>query len=202
MSEGRPAQRHADYPVDSMFLQRWSPRAFSGVEISDLELCSLFEAARWAPSSGNNQPWRFLYAKRSSADWNLFFNLLAEGNRVWCVSASVLMVVISKKTRLGAQGGERPNECHSFDTGAAWVSLAFQALKTGWAAHGIEGFDKVKARFELRIPEVYHIEAMIAVGRPAPKSILPEALQAREFPNGRQPVEAFAFSGTFPQNLI
>ncbi len=89
--------RKPNYDVNSLILNRWSPRSFTGQELSDKELFSLFEAARWAPSSYNNQPWRFIYAKRNSSHWNLFFNLLADGNKPWCANASVLVVVASKK---------------------------------------------------------------------------------------------------------
>lgn len=189
--------RQTHYPADSIFANRWSPRAFTGEEISDFDLSTIFEAARWAPSSANNQPWRFLYTKRSSTDWTRFLNFLNEGNRVWCVNASVLMVVISKKI-LSQQGIERENLSHSFDTGAAWISLAFQALKMGLATHAMLGFDMKKTRLELKIPEIFQIEAMVAIGRQASKAILPKSLQDREFPSDRMPIESFAFSGNFP----
>ena len=85
-----------DHPVDRIFVDRWSPRAMSGEEISHGELLTLFEAARWAPSSMNNQPWRILYASRSSRHWQLFFDLLVDSNKVWCANAAALLVVISK----------------------------------------------------------------------------------------------------------
>src|SRR5664279_2476159 len=90
--------RISDYPVDDFFVDRWSPRAMSGEEISELELITLFEAARWAPSSYNNQPWRILYARRNSEHWPIFFNLLLEPNKAWAQNAAALLVLISKTT--------------------------------------------------------------------------------------------------------
>src|SRR6185369_16784112 len=97
MTKGSDARR-ADHPVDKLFLDRWSPRAMSGEPLSEQELMVLFEAARWAPSSGNNQPWRMLCARRDGAHWPVFFDLLAPGNKRWCDKAAALLVIISKKT--------------------------------------------------------------------------------------------------------
>src|SRR5512138_1555466 len=91
-------RRQADHPVERIFVDRWSPRAMSGEELSDEAVLTLFEAARWAPSSMNNQPWRMLYAPRSSRHWPLFYDLLVDSNKVWCANAAVLVVVISKTT--------------------------------------------------------------------------------------------------------
>jgi nitroreductase len=90
--------RTSDYPIDTLFLDRWSPRAMSGESIDERELLTLFEAAHWAPSSGNSQPWRFLYARRDTEQWQEFFDLLAEGNRTWCHKAAALVVFLSRTT--------------------------------------------------------------------------------------------------------
>src|SRR5215207_1564080 len=95
-SDARPVE----HQVDRLFVNRWSPRAMSGQPISDDDLQQLFEAARWAPSAGNLQPWRFLYARRDTPEWPLFFELLNPGNVTWCVNAAVLMVFISKTVNL------------------------------------------------------------------------------------------------------
>ena len=94
--------RTPDRPIDPLFVDRWSPRAMSGEPISQEELLRLFEAARWAPSSGNSQPWRMLYAHRDSEHWPRFFGLLAEGNKTWCVHAAVLVVFVSQTRREGS----------------------------------------------------------------------------------------------------
>ncbi|MFO7569261.1 MAG: nitroreductase family protein, partial [Smithellaceae bacterium] len=90
--------RQPAYDIDELFLNRWSPRAMSGEAIGQDELMALFEAARFAPSSNNNQPWRFIYAHRTSPAWGNFFSLLNEGNRIWAKNAATLIVVVSKKT--------------------------------------------------------------------------------------------------------
>src|SRR5215469_13822643 len=89
--------RKADYPIEPLFVRRWSPRSMSGEPITEKEILTLFEAARWAPSTYNEQEWRFLYARRDTSQWPLFFDLLAEGNKAWCHRAAVLVVVLAKK---------------------------------------------------------------------------------------------------------
>jgi nitroreductase len=186
-------KRHPDHPVDRLFADRWSPRAMSGEEIPDGELLTLFEAARWAPSSMNNQPWRMLYAPRSSRHWPLFFDLLVDSNRVWCARAAALLVVISKNT---FENG-KPCRTHSYDSGAAWMSLALQGSMMGLVVHGMQGFDYERARSVLNIPEGYQVEAMAAVGRPGRVEDLPEQLQARETPSERKPLEQSICEGPF-----
>jgi nitroreductase len=186
-------RRHADHPVENLFVDRWSPRAMSGGEISSEELLTLFEAARWSPSSMNNQPWRMLYAPRSSCHWPLFFDLLAEGNRVWCAGAAALVVVISKT----AFENGKPCRTHSYDSGAAWMSLALQGSLMGLVVHGMQGFDYDRARIDLDIPEGYQVEAMAAIGRPGRREDLPEQLQARETPSDRRPLSQSVCEGPF-----
>ncbi len=181
--------RKPEYDVDQMFVNRWSPRAMSGVGISRDELMSLIEAAKWAPSSFNNQPWRFLYATRDTENWGLFFVLMSEGNQAWAKNASVLITVVSKKTF----DNGKPSRTHSFDTGAAWENLALQGTVKGLVVHGMQGFDYDRARQVLNIPEGYDVEAMIAVGKPGKKKNLPEKLQEREFPSTRKKVSEIAF---------
>jgi nitroreductase len=191
--------RIADHPVEKMFLERWSPRAFTGAPIPEATLATIFEAARWAPSSYNSQPWRFLYARRDTASWPMFLGLLGEFNRSWASQAAVLIIVASKKTMLppGAKDAV-PSHSHSFDTGAAWQNLALQATALGWHTHAMVGFDIPRSVVELGVPEDYRVEAAIAIGKQGDKATLPEALQARETPNGRNPITEFAFEGRFP----
>lgn len=187
-------KRRADYPIDRLFLDRWSPRAMSGATLAEDELMVLFEAARWAPSSFNNQPWRVLYARRDSEHWPLFLGLLVEGNRVWAQQAAALLVFLSKTT---FDHNGKPARTHSFDTGAAWVSLALQASLRGYVAHGMQGFDYERARTELKVPDDYQVEAMAAVGLPGPREELPENLRAVEAPNDRRPLAGSVFEGPF-----
>jgi nitroreductase len=189
--------RKADYPIDSVFLDRWSPRAMSGEPITEEELFTLFEAARWAPSSFNNQPWRILYARRDTPHWPVFFNLLVEFNQSWAKHAGALVVFISKKTF--DHNGE-PALTHSFDTGAAWENLALQGALKGLVIHGMQGFDYDKAKTALNIPEGFNVEAMAVIGKPGRKEDLPEKLQERETPSGRRKLTETAFEGPYPES--
>ena len=186
--------RQSDYPIDTLFLDRWSPRAMSGEPLSEAELMTLFEAAHWAPSSGNSQPWRFLYARRDTEHWPLFFDLLAEGNKTWCHRAAALIVFISRTTH--EQSGRVLNT-HSYDTGSAWVSLAYQAWMKGLVAHGMAGFDYARAKTALNVPDDFTVNAMAAVGRPGPKEDLPPQHLSREFPGQRKPVSELVFAGPY-----
>jgi nitroreductase len=187
-------KRHADHPIDALFLDRWSPRAMSGDPIADDELMVLFEAARWAPSSFNNQPWRILYARRGSDHWPTFLGLLVDANKVWASKAAALLVFVSKTT---FDHNGKPARTHSFDAGAAWENLALQASLRGLVAHGMQGFDYERARTELGIPDEYRVEAMVAVGRRGPREALPEKLQAVESPNERRPLAKTVCEGPF-----
>lgn len=191
--------RTADNPVDPWFLERWSPRAFDAQPISDADVRSLFEAARWAPSSYNSQPWRFLYGKRDTPAFARLLGLLSGSNQGWANRASLLAIVVSN-TMMRPPGAAEwtPYYTHSFDTGAAWMALAMQATRLGLQAHGMAGFDKERAFTELNVPQGYRVEAAIAVGRMADKSVLPEPLQSREKPSGREPVSVIAIEGAFP----
>ncbi len=190
--------RTADHEIDPIFLERWSPRAFSGEAIPEADLMRIFEAARWAPSSYNSQPWRFVYARRDTPAWEPMLSLLVEGNRSWCKDTAVVMVLASSSTMLvPGQDKPVPSYTHSFDAGSAWAYLALQATKLGWSAHGMVGFDKERAFAELGFAEGYRVEAAIAIGRLGDKSKLPEALQARESPNGRKTLNETVFEGKF-----
>ena len=157
--------RTADHPIDRIFLDRWSPRSFTGESISDADLFTILEAARWAPSASNLQPWRFLYAKRQSADWPRFLDPISPGNRGWVADTAVLIAILSKRTRQPKDGPAVDNYTHSFDTGAAWACLALQASLIGFAAHAMGGFDVARAIVDLGIPDDYRIECMVAIGR-------------------------------------
>lgn len=186
--------RKPEYLVDSIFPARWSPRAMSGETIPPEDLMALFEAAKWAPSANNNQPWRFLYARRESPHWAVFFDLLNELNRVWAIKAAVLIVAISKQT---FDYNEKPSRTHSFDCGAAWENLALQGFLKELVVHGMQGFDYEKARTALQIPDLYTVEAMIAIGKPGRKEDLPAHLLEREFPSSRKSVSDIAVEGSF-----
>lgn len=187
-------KRKSDHPIDELFLDRWSPRAMSGEPISEATLKTLLEAARWAPSSYNAQPWRLLYARRDTPQWASFFGLLIERNQSWCKNAAALVLFVSKK--INDVNGQ-PSVTHSFDTGAAWENLALQGTLMGLVVHGMQGFDYERARSELRIPDTYRVEAICAIGNPGDPTKLPQALQERESPNARKPLAEIACEGAF-----
>ncbi|MFI5416305.1 MAG: nitroreductase family protein, partial [Nitrososphaerales archaeon] len=170
------------------------PRSFVPEEISDKELFSLFEAARWAPSSSNSQPWRFIYAKRNSKNWNDLFNLLVDFNKQWCANASVLVVIVSRKN---FEHNGQPSITHQFDTGSAWENLAIQAVSQGLVTHAMAGFDYEKARKDLAVPVDFEVVAMIAIGKRGLKEKLSAELQAREIPNTRKPLSEIVMEGKF-----
>lgn len=193
-----PQPRTSDHPIDKQFVERWSPRAFGGEDISAETLSTFLEAARWAPSAFNLQPWRFLYARRNTPQWDRYLGLLNEFNRSWAASASAIVIVLSKTTFLPAgKDVEVPSATHSFDAGAAWGFLALQASLSGWAAHAIAGIERDKIRQELHVPDNYAIEAGIVIGQVGDKATLPESLRGREFPSPRQPLSALAAEGDF-----
>ncbi|MGF6240458.1 nitroreductase [Paraburkholderia sp. GAS38] len=190
--------RAADHPIDVQFLDRWSPRAFTQETIPESTLLTFFEAARWAPSSYNSQPWRFAYARRDTEHWTRFLGFLNEFNQSWAKHAAAVVIVLSKSTFTPPGGSaEVPAPTHSFDAGAAWGYFALQASLSGWHAHGLAGIERDKIRQGLAVPDVYSIEAAIAIGRAGDKSVLPEALQAREAPSPRKPLAEIAAEGRF-----
>lgn len=194
MREEARAVRSPEYDIGSLFVERWSPRAMTGEPLDDDTYLPVFEAARWAPSSYNNQHWRFCYATPSDDAWETFVELLSDGNRPWATEAGVLVVVLSKTTF--DHNGE-PAPTHSFDTGAAWENLALEAARRGLVAHGMQGFDYEQARESLDVPDDYEVEAMFALGEPAPAETLPEEYQDREEPTGRKPLSEIVYQGSF-----
>ncbi len=193
MSEVKNA-RAAEAPVDPLFIERWSPRAFSSEPIPEETLRPLFEAARWAPSCFGEQPWLFLYAS-TAADLDLFRTLLVDGNRVWADRAPVLAFAFA---RLRFARNDKANRWAQFDTGAAWMSLALQARKLGLYTHGMGGIHADKVYDALEVPrQDYEVMCGIAIGRIGDPSALPEDLKAIEKPNARKPLAQVAMRGKF-----
>jgi nitroreductase len=181
-------------PIEPIFVRRWSPRAMSGARVGADDLATVFEAARWAPSTYNEQEWRFLYAHREGPHWQTFFDLLAEGNQAWCQRAGVLVVVLSH--RVFSRNG-KPNPVHTFDAGSAFENLALQGCSMGLVVHGMMGFDYDRAKTALAVPDDYAVEAMVAIGHPGDPDDLPEALRKMEVPSQRKPVAEIAREGAF-----
>ena len=180
--------------IDTIFLERWSPRAFSPEPIPQETLNKLFEAARWAPSSRNEQPWRFIYANTPD-EIKKFSELLVDSNKIWASHAPVLAFAVAKKffTR-----DNKPNRVALFETGSAWISLTLQARKLGLYTHGMGGIHLEKVYEVLEIPkEQYEVICAIAIGKMGDPNSLPDHLKERETPSLRKPVKEFAFKGKF-----
>ncbi|HEX8234485.1 MAG TPA: nitroreductase family protein [Abditibacteriaceae bacterium] len=185
--------RHADYPIDPAFVNRWSPYAFSPEPIDDQTLMSVFEAARWAASSYNEQPWRFILA-RSDEDRKKFVDFLSPPNQIWAKNAPVLVLLIAKKTF--SHNGS-PNRVHQFDTGTCSGYMTLQAAMNGLYAHGMAGFDTDMARATLGIPSDFEIMAVFAIGRRGDTNDLPADMAARQVPSGRRSVSESVMEGHF-----
>jgi nitroreductase len=190
--------RTPDHPVAPLFVDRWSPRSFTGEPVPDAVLASAFEAARWAPSASNVQPWRFLIARHGDAHWDAFVSLLAPRNALWASRASALIVVLSE-LKLERRGAIVDNVSHSFDAGAAWTNFAHQALLLGWHTHGIGGFDRDAARALLAVPDDFAIETIVALGRQGALDTLHADFHAGESPSTRRPIAETVFAGRLDQ---
>lgn len=189
--------RSSTYPIQPFLLSRVSSRAFSEERLKEEELMSLFEAARWAPSSYNAQPWRIIYARRGEAEWDLLFNLLGDFNKSWCKMADTLLLFVSRNN---FEHNNKPAPTSSFDTGAAWMSLAIEAHARNIVAHGMQGFDYEKAKKDLHISDSYKVEAMAALGKPGSPEMLSPDLKEREKPSERKKLEEIISKGKFQFN--
>ncbi len=196
MNAPLPSSRTSDHPIDPLFLDRHSPRAFTEATLTEAEVLTLLEAARWAPSGSNLQPWRFAYGLRGDAGFAKIAEALVPFNRSWAEKAAALVVVASKTT-LERDGANHPNASHAFDAGAAWMSLALQAHLKGLHVHAMGGFDKVKAAELLNLPENHDLHAVVAIGHKGTPDLLPEVLRPRELPTMRVPLVEIARRGTF-----
>lgn len=189
------ATRKSAHKIDPIHLERWSSRKFSNQPVESDKLHSIFEAARWAPSASNWQPWHFVYAQEEE-DLKKFHSFINDSNVEWCHRAPVLVAVVSKVTR--NDKGD-PNPFHSFDTGTAWGYLSLEAHRQGLLTHGMGGFDREKAKEVLNIPEEYVVEAMIAIGYYDEEVELSERNEEREIPSDRYELEDFLFEGSFKE---
>jgi nitroreductase len=178
--------------VEDLIRQRWSPRTYADKEIPAAELKRLFEAARWAASSSNEQPWRFLVGRRGDETYLKIFNALVEFNQTWARSAPVLILAVAKKT-FTEKG--TPNRYGLHDTGAAMANLALQATADGLHTHSMAGFDNEQMRASFAIPSDYELGAVTAIGYFGDPENLPEHLRKMEVsPRQRKPLEEFVFS--------
>ena len=179
--------------VMDVFFDRWSPRSFADREVSAELLGRVFEAARWAASSYNEQPWRFLVGMRGSTTYDRIYHSLGEFNRSWARTAPVLMMNAAR-TRFDQSG--KPNRVAFYDLGAAASYLCLQAAALGLAAHQMEGFDTDAARRAFEIPEDYTLGAAIALGYQGEPGALEDAklIESEVAPRTRLPLREFVFS--------
>ena len=185
--------RTSEYPIDKQFLERWSPRAFTQQPVSEEQVLTVLEAARWAPSASNLQPWRFFYGLRGTPEFDTLLSLLVPFNEGWAKEAGALIFIASVTTF----DGERQNITNSFDAGSSFMSLSLQAHSLGLVAHGMAGIEYDKAPAVLGLPQNLKIEAAVAIGHQGDASSLADFLQTRETPSVRLPLSDIVFNGHF-----
>ncbi len=195
--------RTPTHPVAPVFIERWSPRAFTASAMPRSELMTMLEAARWAPSAYNIQPWRFVHAMRQDAYWDDFVGLLDPFNARWARNASALIFLLSDRFMPARESGPAtPSSTHAFDAGAAWAQLALQATMLGYQAHAMAGIMRDEVRTKLAVPDNFEIEIAIAVGHQASPASLPGGLREREVPSTRLALDQIAFAGRFPDPAL
>jgi nitroreductase len=189
---------NAEHTIHDLLRRRWSPLAFSGRRVETEKLLSVLEAARWAPSSFNGQPWRYLVAtKDDPAEFGRMLGCLVEGNQRWAKGAPVLMISVAS---LVFEHNGRPNRHAAHDLGMATMSLVVQATALGLYAHQMGGFSVERAREVYAVPETAEPYAAIALGYLGDADELPEDLRARELkPGTRRALREFVFAGAWGQ---
>jgi nitroreductase len=187
-----------DVPIHELIRARWSPRAFADKSVAPDVLRSVFEAARWAPSSNNEQPWAYLVATKEDPDnFAKMLGTLVEFNQNWAKHAPVLALSVAhlKSSRDG-----KPNHVAQHDVGSASAQLTFEANSRGLFVHQMAGFDGNKARQVFGIPEDWQPVAAMAIGYPGEPGSLPQPLRDRELgPRTRKPLSELAMTGKWGQ---
>ncbi len=189
--------RTPTYPILPMFTERWSPRAFADKPVTEEQVLTMIEAARWAPSGSNLQPWRFIYGIKGTQEFDTLLSLLIPFNEGWAKEAGALVFIAS----VTSFDGQRQNLTNSFDAGAAWMSLALQAHSMGLITHGMAGIEYEKAPLILELSPLLKIEAAAAIGYQGDPASLAEGLRAREAASDRQPLSDIAFKGRFSGDI-
>jgi len=186
----------AQFPIDPLLANRWSPRAFADRPVEPAKLRQLFEAARWAASCYNDQPWNYIVATREDpAGFGKMLACLMEGNQAWAKSAPVLAISVAR-TKFKHDGSVNRHAQH--DVGAASACLALEAESLGLAVHQMGGFDANRARDTYHIPADHDPMAAIAIGYPGDPAALPDKLRERELaPRSRRPISDFVYSGNW-----
>jgi len=185
-----------EFPVVDLIEQRRSRRAYSSKPIEKEKIQSLFEAARWAPSSMNEQPWAYIYATKDQPElWSKLLNTLNVSNKVWAINAPLLILSLARKTH---QRNGAINASAKYDTGSANALLSIQATHVGLNVHQMGGYNRQNAIDELNIPDTYEPLVMMAIGYPGDPEILPENLMQREVaPRERYTQDFFVLNKTF-----
>jgi nitroreductase len=184
-----------DHPILPFLTERWSPAAYSSRPVEEDKLKRLFEAARWAPSSANEQPWIFVISHKGTEAFDRMADCLVEGN-AWAKEAPVLMLSVARMTF--SRNGQ-PNRHGMYDTGAAVAFLLIQAVAEGLVVHQMAGYDVEKTRTTLSIPPNHELCAMMAIGYYGDHDSLPEKQRLREkAPRDRKPQSQFVFNGAMP----
>ena len=184
----------AEFPIHDLIRDRWSPRAFAEKDVAPETLRSLFEAARWAPSSSNEQPWSFLVAtKNDPENFSKALEPLVEFNVGWARHAAVLGFAVSE---LAFAKNKAPNRNAQYDTGAAMALLSIEATARGLFVHQMAGFDPETCREVFSIPAGFEAIAAFAIGHPGDAASLPQPYRDREtVPRSRKPIRDFVMTG-------
>ena len=184
------------YPIHNSIRRRWSPRSFEDKTVEGKQLIQLLEAARWAPSWRNDQPWRFIVATKENPEaYRRLFDCLKPGNQRWAGLAPVLMVAVAKR---GYDHGPQPNPITLYDTGQAVAQLTIEALSQGLYVHQMGGIHHERIRETYDIPADYQPIVALAIGYLGQPTDLPTDLQQREVaPRARLPLGEIAFSGAW-----
>lgn len=183
-------------PLLEAIEQRRSKRAYSQKPVEADKIQSLFEAARWAPSSSNEQPWLYIYATKEQPElWYKIFDTLNDSNKVWAERAPLLIMTLVRRNFIR---NDRPNPSARYDLGAANMLLSLQATHVGLNVHQVGGFDREKAKANLNIPETHEAMVVMVIGYADTPEILPEHLMQRELaPRERYTVDSFVMNRTF-----
>ena len=197
----KPATTQA--PVHDIIANRWSPRAYDASKpVSQAQIMSMLEAARWAPSCFGDEPWRFIVwdKNKDAAAWEKAFDCIVQGNQGWAKDAPVFVLICAGTL---FEQNQKLNRWGAYDTGAAAVSLSLQATSMGLVTHQMGGFDGEKTRAAFNIPEQFEMMSMMAVGYIADVDALPEEAKERTLaPRKRKPLGELFYEGVWNQSII
>jgi nitroreductase len=178
------------HPIHPLLESRWSPRAFDSRHVENEKLLSLFEAARWSPSAGNSQPWRFIVTTRDEGCFAALASTLSGNNAAWAPNAPVLVLAVAAP----GMRGDTPNRYSYYDLGQAIAHLSVQASELGLQVHQMAGFDGEKARELFELPASLEPVTVVAIGYPGNPEVLPAPLLERELaPRTRKPLDEIVF---------